>query len=244
MVANAQTQPRAASATSGRTPYKTHSTEETGQVLGSREPHPTSTTCTSPGPCIPTKSDISISPDRLGPVWKQTLAGNLPTSPPAYFSIASGTVRKILSTGTTAMYVGGSSVTVRPFPGPPSRTRVPVSAIAHSAVESPISALPAISLKSARSRHTATSTPVSPSGPSTPSSSSCSTSHLSRSFASLSRARPSTYLRASSRLSTLSPWPPRASSSSINRVAGSSMGLLSPGSVFLVHATSGAFVGL
>src|SRR5215213_2200763 len=34
MVANAQTQPRAASATSGRTPYKTHSTGETGQVLG------------------------------------------------------------------------------------------------------------------------------------------------------------------------------------------------------------------
>src|SRR5215217_7207818 len=68
-----------------------------------------------------------MSPDRLGPVWKHTLAGNLPTSPPAYFSMASSTVRKILSTGTTAMYVGGSSVTVRPFPGPPSRTRVPVS---------------------------------------------------------------------------------------------------------------------
>src|SRR5215217_269150 len=65
-------------------------------------PQPTRTTCTSPGPCIPTNSDISMSPDRLGPVWKHTLAGNTPASPPAYFSMASGTVSKILSTGTTA----------------------------------------------------------------------------------------------------------------------------------------------
>ena len=42
---------------------------------------PTRITCTSPGPCIPTTSDISMSPERLGPVWKHTLAGSVP---PAY----------------------------------------------------------------------------------------------------------------------------------------------------------------
>ena len=63
---------------------------------------PTRMTCTSPGPCIPTNNDISMSPDRLGPVWKHTLAGNPPVSPAAYFSMASGTVSKILLTGTTA----------------------------------------------------------------------------------------------------------------------------------------------
>ena len=40
-----------------------------------------------------------MSPDRLGPVWKQTLAGS---GPPEYFSIASGTVRRIWPTLTTA----------------------------------------------------------------------------------------------------------------------------------------------
>jgi hypothetical protein len=38
---------------------------------------PASSTCTSPGPCIPTTSDISMSPERLGPVWKQTFAGRV-----------------------------------------------------------------------------------------------------------------------------------------------------------------------
>ena len=46
------------------------------------------------------ESDISMSPERLGPVWKQTLAGRPPL--PAYFSMASGTVLSTLSTGTTA----------------------------------------------------------------------------------------------------------------------------------------------
>jgi hypothetical protein len=60
---------------------------------------PTSSTCTSPGPCIPTTSDISMSPERLGPVWKQTFAGRVP---PAYFRMASGTVRNTRSTGSIA----------------------------------------------------------------------------------------------------------------------------------------------
>ena len=45
---------------------------------------------------------LSMSPDRLGPVCKQTLAGNPAAPPSAYFSMASGTVRRIFSTGTTA----------------------------------------------------------------------------------------------------------------------------------------------
>src|SRR4028119_854560 len=152
-----------------------------------------------------------MSPERLGPVWKVTLAGNPFASPPAYFPMASGTVRSIRSTGTTATWVGGRSVTVRPRPGPPSITRLPVSAIVQAAVESPMSALPATPRKSSRSRHTATSTPASPSGPSTPISSSSSTSHRTSLFAPPSRASSSTHSRASSRVATPRPRPRRAS---------------------------------
>lgn len=83
------------------TPSPTH-TGGYHETCESDGPHPTRTTCTSPGPCIPTNSDISISPERLGPVWKQTLAGNTPAASWAYFSMASGTVLRSRSTGTTA----------------------------------------------------------------------------------------------------------------------------------------------
>src|SRR5829696_7244318 len=119
--------------------------------------------------------------------------------------------------------------------------------MAHSAVESPMSALAVTSLKrsgSSGSRQTTTSTPASLRGPSAPSSSSSSTSHLTSDFAPLSPASESTYSLASARLSTRFPCPPKAPSSSRKRAGGSSIGALSRGSPSEVQATSGAWVGL
>src|SRR5829696_6618860 len=119
--------------------------------------------------------------------------------------------------------------------------------MAHSAVESPMSALAVTSLKrsgSSGSRQTTTSTPAPLRGPSAPSSSSSSTSHLTSDFAPLSPASESTYSLASARLSTRFPCPPKAPSSSRKRAGGSSIGALSRGLPSEVQATSGAWVGL